>query len=112
LKIAQLYLNGGTWNGKRIINEEWIKQSTQPHAEINDHQEYGYLWWLQSFKNSDTSYQAFFTSGNGGNKIVDLPTLDMAVVITSTNYNTRNARANRASARRIYTRRYPLTARP
>ncbi len=89
LKIAQLYLNGGTWNGKRIINEEWIKQSTQPHAEINDHQEYGYLWWLQSFKRGDTSYPAFFMTGNGGNKIVDLPTLDMAVVITSTNYNTR-----------------------
>src|SRR5439155_10450734 len=30
LKIAQLYLKGGTWNGKRIINEEWIKQSNQP----------------------------------------------------------------------------------
>jgi hypothetical protein len=27
-------------------------------------------------------------SGNGGNKIVAIPSLDMAVVITSTNYNT------------------------
>lgn len=89
LKVVQLCLNGGTWNGKRIISEDWIKRSTTPHAQINDHQEYGYLWWLQSFQSGGTSYPAFFMSGNGGNKIVGFPTLDMAVAITSTNYNTR-----------------------
>jgi CubicO group peptidase (beta-lactamase class C family) len=89
LKIAQLYINGGAWNGTRIINQDWIKQSTEPHVEINDHQQYGYLWWLQSFKVGDKSYPAFFMSGNGGNKVVCFPTLDTAVVITSTNYNTR-----------------------
>ena len=89
LKIAQLYLEGGKWNDKRIVREEWVKASTAPHAEINDHQEYGYLWWLQSFKGGNTAYPAFFMSGNGGNKVVGFPTLDMAVAITSTNYNTR-----------------------
>jgi CubicO group peptidase (beta-lactamase class C family) len=89
LKIAQLYLSGGKWNGQQLINKEWVNASTTPHAEISDHQEYGYLWWLQSFKAGDNSYPAFFMSGNGGNKVLGFPTLDMAVAITSTNYNTR-----------------------
>lgn len=88
LKIAQLYLNGGTWQGRRIVNEAWVRTSTQPHARIDDDTEYGYLWWLKSFKSGGKSYPAFFMSGNGGNKVVAIPTLDMAVVITSTNYGT------------------------
>jgi CubicO group peptidase (beta-lactamase class C family) len=95
LKIAQLYLNGGKWpdqsaNARQLIDGAWVTASTAPHAEINDHQEYGYLWWLQSFPSTDgRSYRAFFMTGNGGNKVLAFPALDMAVVITSTNYNTR-----------------------
>jgi CubicO group peptidase (beta-lactamase class C family) len=89
LKIAQLYLDGGKWKGANIVNESWVKTSTQPHARIDDDTEYGYLWWLKSFKSGEKSYPAFFMSGNGGNKVVVLPSLEMVVVITSTNYNTR-----------------------
>ncbi len=89
LKVAQLYLNGGTWQGRRIVDESWVKASTQPHAQIDGETEYGYLWWLKAFKSAGKSYPAFFMSGNGGNKVVAFPALDMAVVITSTNYNTR-----------------------
>jgi CubicO group peptidase (beta-lactamase class C family) len=88
LKIVQLYLNDGKWMGEQIIDEEWVKVSITPHAAISDQQEYGYLWWLQSFKTRDALYPAFFMSGNGGNKVVGFPTLNMAVAITSTNYNT------------------------
>jgi CubicO group peptidase (beta-lactamase class C family) len=89
LKIAQLYLDGGEWRGKRIVSEAWVHNSTQPHARIDEATEYGYLWWLKSFKSGDKSYPAFFMSGNGGNKVVAIPALDMTVVITSTNYSTR-----------------------
>ncbi len=88
LKIAQLYLDGGEWQGKRIVSEAWVRSSTQPHARIDEATEYGYLWWLKSFKSGEKSYPAFFMTGNGGNKVVAIPALDMAVVITSTNYNT------------------------
>ncbi|MGA8618604.1 MAG: serine hydrolase [Candidatus Sulfotelmatobacter sp.] len=89
LKIAQLYLNGGSWQGRRIVDEGWVRTSTEPHARIDEDTEYGYLWWLKSFKSSDgKAYPAFFMSGNGGNKVAAFPSLDMVVVTTSTNYNT------------------------
>ena len=89
LKIGQLYLDGGRWQGARILNESWVRTSTQPHARIDESTDYGYLWWLKSFKHGENSYPAFFMTGNGGNKVVAIPKLDMVVVITSTNYNTR-----------------------
>jgi CubicO group peptidase (beta-lactamase class C family) len=89
LKIAQLYLNGGSWQGTRIVDESWVRLSTQAHARIDDDTEYGYLWWIRSFKSSGKSYPAFYMNGNGGNKVLVFPGLDMAVVVTSTNFNTR-----------------------
>jgi hypothetical protein len=66
-----------------------VKLSTQPHVRIDDDTDYGYLWWLKAFKSNGKGCPAFYMSGNGGNKIAVFPGLDMAVVITSTNYNTR-----------------------
>lgn len=89
LKIAELYRSGGAWQGTRIVDEAWVKASTQPHAQIDEQTEYGYLWWLKTFKSGGKGYPAFFMSGNGGNKIAVFPGLDLTVVITSTNYGTR-----------------------
>ena len=71
------------------MDEAWVKASTRPHARIDDQTEYGYLWWLKSFKEGEKTYPAFFMSGNGGNKVMVFPGLDMSVVLTSTNYNTK-----------------------
>lgn len=85
LKLTQLYANGGKWNGAQVVPASWVKVSTQPHAQIDDHTEYGYLWWLRKFGGHATYYM----SGNGGNKIGVVPDLDLAFAITSTNYSTR-----------------------
>jgi CubicO group peptidase (beta-lactamase class C family) len=89
LKVVQLYLDGGSWHGERLLDEAWVRSSTQPHAQIDEHTQYGYLWWLKAFVSRGKSYPAFFMSGNGGNKAVGIPSLDVSAVITSTNYGTR-----------------------
>jgi CubicO group peptidase (beta-lactamase class C family) len=88
LKVAQLYLDGGRWRGTSIVDKSWVAASVKPHSRIDEATAYGYLWWLKSFKHAEKSHPAFFMSGNGGNKVVAIPDLDMAVVITSTNYGT------------------------
>ena len=89
LKLAQLYLNRGRWptatGGKQLVPESWTKVSTDPHAQIDDKTNYGYLWWLRTFN----GHAVFYMSGNGGNKVGVVPDLDLAFVITSTNYSTR-----------------------
>ena len=89
LKIAQLYLDGGRWAGRQIVSEAWVRASTTPYAQIDETTNYGYLWWLKSFGSAGHTHAAFFMTGNGGNKVVAIPDLELAVVITSTNYNTR-----------------------
>jgi len=87
LKIVQLYLNQGKWEGKQILSKEWIAKSVSPKVTIDDTTEYGYLWWLQEFNQT----KSYLMSGNGGNKVLACPDLGLAVVITTTNYNNRNA---------------------
>lgn len=40
-KIGRLYLNGGVWDGKRIVSEEWIERSTHPSL---DNAAYSFGW--------------------------------------------------------------------
>jgi CubicO group peptidase (beta-lactamase class C family) len=89
LALGQLYANGGLWNGKRVVSADWVRTSISPHASIDEQTEYGYFWWLKSFKAGEKSYRAYFMSGNGGNKVAVFPELDLVAVLTSTNYSTK-----------------------
>lgn len=89
LKLGQLVRNGGTWNGKRILSESWLKTATSPHSRIDEKTEYGYLFWLRSFGPSGQERPVVYMTGNGGNKVAIVPDLDLVAVFTSTNYNTR-----------------------
>ncbi len=43
-RLGLLYLNNGNWNGKQVIPEEWVRESTSVQAD-NGRYGYGYLFW-------------------------------------------------------------------
>jgi CubicO group peptidase (beta-lactamase class C family) len=89
LKLGRLYLHGGRWNGSQIVSERWVRDSTRPHAEVDDSTDYGYLWWLKDFVAGDRAFASYSMLGNGGNKVCVFPDLQLVAVIASTNFNTR-----------------------
>jgi len=44
-KIGRLYLNNGNWNGKQIISQKWVEESTKADT-TNGEVFYKYQWWL------------------------------------------------------------------
>ncbi len=49
-KLGQLYLNGGEYNGKRILPEEWVKEATLTQVLTGNESSpgYGYQLWCNS----------------------------------------------------------------
>ncbi len=45
---------------------------------------YGYLFWNTTFKVGGKSFEAFFATGNGGNKIFIFKDQPLVIVITAT----------------------------
>lgn len=63
-----------------------------PHSSISEkNYGYGYLLWNKDYLIDGKSYNTFFCSGNGGNKIFIFNELNMVVVITASAYNKKYA---------------------
>jgi CubicO group peptidase (beta-lactamase class C family) len=91
LKLGQLYLYFGNWNGTQVVSREWVQESTRPHVRIDERTEYGYLWWLRTYQSGDRSFPAFYMAGTGGNKVLVFPGPELVAVVTSQNFGLRNA---------------------
>jgi CubicO group peptidase (beta-lactamase class C family) len=92
-KLGQLYLNGGTWQGKRLVAADWVRASTTPKAQVDGQTDYGYLWWIKRLNNASGDELAWMMNGSGGNKVIILPESKMVVVITTLNFRVREAHA-------------------
>jgi CubicO group peptidase (beta-lactamase class C family) len=85
LGLGQLYLRGGDG----LVPANWVASSTQPHAQIDEQTEYGYLWWLREFD----GHRSFYMTGMGGNRVHVFPELGVVGVITTTNFERPDAHA-------------------
>ncbi len=74
-RFGRLYLNNGTWNGKQIVPEGWIKQTLDYPEDNIDWQDYPY-----SFQWRVTCYGAYFAKGIKGQYIYVYPEKNIVAV--------------------------------
>lgn len=84
--FGYLYFKNGLFDGKQIVPENWVKESTAKHIERRDPDSgeiigyYGYQWWCNSNNNT------YFAMGLAGQFIFVIPGLHMVVVMTAENF--------------------------
>ena len=74
-KLGFLYLQGGRWDGRQVVPQDWVAASTTDH--VAPPEEYGYLWWL------DRADGYAFMAGLYGQLIVVAPQQDLGAVVTA-----------------------------
>jgi len=107
MKMGVMVKQNGMWEGKSIISEAWLKQSTTATVPIPDFSftkfsrsriaipqptYYGYYWYNEQVKTAAFTEDVVFASGNGGQYIMIIKRLDLVVVFTQENYNSWQAK--------------------
>ena len=107
MKIGEMVRQRGTWNGLRIISEDWLEKSTSTPVPIPDFSfvkfsryaaaipqptYYGYYWYREEIRTSTFQENVIFASGNGGQYIMILKRLGIVIVFTQGNYHSWKAK--------------------
>ena len=80
-RFGLLYLNGGVWNGERIISEAWIDFVRTPApATVGLGSFYGAQFWLVPDDRDDVPPDAYSTAGNRGQFALIVPSHDLVIV--------------------------------
>jgi CubicO group peptidase (beta-lactamase class C family) len=101
LKLGQAFLDGGVWNGHRLVTKDWVSDSVAPHVRISPattglegdafrdvywETDEGYAWHRLDVRSGEQRYPAYLANGNGGQLLLVLPQFSLAVMFTAGNY--------------------------
>lgn len=65
MKLGQLYLADGKWNGRQLVDTEWIREAASKQISTPDEDSslwscgYGYQFWLSPYPDSYRADGAF-----------------------------------------------------
>ena len=89
-KIGYLYINGGFWNGREIVPNNYIRNTTRGEVDIRKNINYASNWWYFSdeyfFVQSLRENDLFYFSNDIGTGLYVVPHLNMVVTIGASNY--------------------------
>lgn len=106
-RVARLLLTQGRHEGRPILPAAWVVESRSRRQTGWDGFGYGAQWWQGPFElgvGRGVGRGVGWTAGwgNGGQRVLDVPALDVVMVITAGRYNQpHNGRPSNALARRV-----------
>lgn len=82
-RLGQLVLDGGRWEGRQIVSEDWVRTSITPQINGSQIYFYGYQWWLgrSLVKQKEIVWAAAW--GFGGQRVFVVPSLGLVVTMTA-----------------------------
>ena len=101
LKLGQAFLDGGVWNGRRVVPQSWASDSVAPHVRISPattgregdafrsvywETDEGYAWHRLDVQSGEHRYPAYLANGNGGQLLIVVPQFELVVMFTAGNY--------------------------
>ena len=85
LKLGLLIERRGAWEGRRVVSASWIDAATARQSRIGD-SDYGlgiwHRWYGVRTPAGDRRVDTIMLSGNGGQKVFLVPSLDLVVAAT------------------------------
>ncbi len=81
-KFGWLFLKDGTWKGKRIISEKWVKEAPVKHNELSGRRRYAYNWFSGTKTVNRKQFEYIASFGYGGQTLYIVPKYDLIIVFT------------------------------
>ena len=88
VKIGQLMLASGSWNGRSIVPSDWVQRVTTPVVPTSNMRNYGYHWYMGDYTATANAQPLHWFGGVGwgGQYLFAMPARDLVVVIHCGNY--------------------------
>jgi CubicO group peptidase (beta-lactamase class C family) len=107
LKLGILFVQGGSWQGRQVVSDSWVRTSLAEHSHV-DNVSYGYFWWRPWLNvetpNGPQHVDVLAAQGNGGQKVYLVPQYGLVAVFTGGAYNAESTPPNTIMAKIILPR--------
>lgn len=82
-RLGLLMANGGTYQGQRLLSQEWVSRTASPNTSQNE-KAYGYQFWLNAGDDAlrwpNLPKDAYAMQGNRKQRVMIIPSKDMVIV--------------------------------